>query len=117
MSWSTTRTPRCYDNINNNNSPLRNNKAGPMKVSSSCQSRCPRLTNLPCHGQALGVGDGGQFLITQPFNGVLVISQVQLGAHQDNGSIRTVVSDLRVPLKQSSSLRTGRDSKEKTFAA
>lgn len=32
------------------------------------------LTNLSRHGQALRVGDGGQLLVPQPLNGVLVIS-------------------------------------------
>lgn len=113
VTWSTTRAPRCYDK----KSPLGNDRPDPVRGSSSRQNRYPRLTNLPCHGQALGIGYGGQFLITQPFNGVLVIPQVQLGAHQDDGSIRTVVPDLWVPLKQSSSLRTVRDSRGKNLAA
>lgn len=33
-------------------------------------------TYLSGHGQALGVGDGGELLVPQPLNGILVISQV-----------------------------------------
>ena len=57
------------------------------------------LTDLSCHGQALRIGDGGQLLVSQPLNGVLVISQIQLGAHQDDGCVGAVVSHLRVPLE------------------
>ena len=57
-----------------------------------------RLTDLFGHGQALGVGDGGQLLLLQLLNGVLVIPQVQLGAHQDDGCVGAVVTHLRVPL-------------------
>lgn len=57
------------------------------------------LTYFFGHGQALGVDDGGEFLLLQLLDGVLVVSQVQLGAHQDDGSVGAVVSDLRVPLK------------------
>lgn len=55
-------------------------------------------TNLFGHGQALWVRDGCKFLFFQLLNCVLVISQVQLGANEDNGSVGTVVSDLWVPL-------------------
>lgn len=54
--------------------------------------------NLSGHGQALRVGDRGELLVPQPLNGVLVISQIQLGAHQDDGCVGAVVSHLRVPL-------------------
>lgn len=56
------------------------------------------LTNLSSHCQALWVGDGGELLVPQPLDGVLVISQIQLGAHQDDGCVGAVVSHLRVPL-------------------
>ena len=56
------------------------------------------LTYFFSHGQALGVDDGGEFLLLQLFDGVLVVSQVQLGAHQDDGRVGAVVSHLRVPL-------------------
>lgn len=46
------------------------------------------------------VDDGGQFLLLELFDSVLVISQVQLGAHQDDGSVGAVVSHLRVPLRR-----------------
>jgi len=32
------------------------------------------LTNLSCHSQTLGIGDGGELLVPQPLYGVLVIS-------------------------------------------
>lgn len=56
------------------------------------------LTDLSRHGQPLRVGDGGKLLVPQPLDGVLVISQIQLGAHQDDGCVGAVVSHLRVPL-------------------
>lgn len=56
------------------------------------------LTDFFGHGQALRIDDGGEFLLFQLLNGVLVVSKIQLGAHQDDGSIGAVVSDLRVPL-------------------
>lgn len=56
------------------------------------------LTDLPGHGQALRVGDRGELLVPQPLDGVLVISQIQLGAHQDDGCVGAVVSHLGVPL-------------------
>ena len=57
-----------------------------------------RLTDLSCHGQALGVGDRGQLLVPQPLDGVLVVPQVKLGAHQDDGGVGAVVSHFRIPL-------------------
>lgn len=56
------------------------------------------LTNLTGHGQALGVGDRCQLLVPQPFDGVLVVTEVQLGAHQEDGRVGAVVSHLWVPL-------------------
>lgn len=62
-------------------------------------STISKLTNLFGHGQALGVGDGGEFLLLQLLDGVLVVSQIQLGAHQDDGGVGAVVSHLWVPLR------------------
>ncbi len=59
-----------------------------------------QLTYFFSHGQALRVDNGGEFLLFQFFDGVLVVSQVQLGAHQDDGRVGAVVSHLRVPLWQ-----------------
>lgn len=56
------------------------------------------LTYFFSHGQALGVDNGGELLLLEFFDGVLVVSQVQLGAHQDDGGVGAVVSYLRVPL-------------------
>lgn len=67
-------------------------------VTMSCLRRV-RLTDFFGHGQALRVDDGGEFLLLQLLDGVLVVSEVQLGAHQDDGSVGAVVSDLRVPLR------------------
>lgn len=55
-------------------------------------------TDLFGHGQALRIGDGSELLLLQLLNGVLVVSQIQLGSHQDDGSGRTVVSHFWVPL-------------------
>lgn len=57
------------------------------------------LTNLSRHGQALWVGNRGELLVSQPLNGVFVISQIQLGANQDDGGVGAMVSHLRVPLR------------------
>lgn len=56
------------------------------------------LTNLPGHGQALGVGDGCQLLVPQPFNRILVITEVQFSAHQKDGRVWAMVPHLWVPL-------------------
>lgn len=59
-----------------------------------------QLTYFFSHGQALRVDDGGEFLLLQFLDSVLVVSQVQLGAHQDDGRVGAVVSHLRVPLAE-----------------
>lgn len=59
-----------------------------------------QLTYFFSHGQALRVDYGREFLLLEFFDGVLVISQVQLGAHQDDGGVGAVVSHLRVPLRE-----------------
>lgn len=56
------------------------------------------LTNLSGHSQTLRIGDGCQLLVPKPFNGVLVITEVQLGAHQKYGCVGAVVPHLWVPL-------------------
>lgn len=55
------------------------------------------------------VDDGGEFLLLEFFDGVLVVSQVQLGAHQDDRRVGAVVSHLRVPLGK----RRGRQSQKR----
>lgn len=55
-------------------------------------------TDLFGHGQALRVGDGGELLLLQFLNGVLVISQIKLGSYQDDWSVWTVVSHFWIPL-------------------
>lgn len=63
------------------------------------------LTYFFSHGQALRVDDGGKFFLFELFNSVLVISQVQLGAHQDDWRVGAVVSHLRVPLQGEKKVR------------
>lgn len=55
-------------------------------------------TDLLGQSQALRVGDRRQLLLFQLLDGVLVIPQVQLGAHQDDGCAGAVVPHLGVPL-------------------
>ena len=69
----------------------------PPRPSPAGRQRLP--TDLPGHGQALWVGDGRQLLVPQPLNGVLVVAEVQLGAHQEDGRVGAVVPHLRVPLQ------------------
>lgn len=57
-------------------------------------------TDLFCHGKALGVGDGRQLLLLQLLNRVLVIPEIEFGAHKNDGSVGTVVPHLRVPLQR-----------------
>lgn len=57
-------------------------------------------TDLFCHGKALGVGDGRQLLLLQLLNRVLVIPEIEFGAHENDGSVGTVVPHLRVPLQR-----------------
>lgn len=56
------------------------------------------VTDLFGHRQSLWICNGGEFLLLQLLCGVLVISQIQLGTHQDDGSVGAMVSHLRVPL-------------------
>ena len=70
-----------------------------MLVTSSLSEKTQvSVTNLFGHRQALGIGDRREFLLLQLLHSVLVISQIQLGAHKDDGSVGTMVSHLRVPL-------------------
>lgn len=61
------------------------------------------ITDFFGHGQSLGVRDGGEFLLPQLLYGLFVIPQIQLGAHQDDGSVGTMMSHLRIPLQSQSS--------------
>ncbi len=58
------------------------------------------VTNLFGHRQSLGICNWREFLLLQLVHGVLVISQIQLGTHQDDGSVGTMVPHLRVPLRR-----------------
>jgi hypothetical protein len=54
-------------------------------------------TDLLHHGQTLRKSDRGELLLPQLLNGVLVVAQVQLGADQNDGRLRTVVAHLGKP--------------------
>lgn len=56
------------------------------------------LTNLFGQCKALWVSNGCKLLLLEFFNGVLLVSQIQLGADQDDGCGRAVVPHLWVPL-------------------
>ncbi len=56
------------------------------------------LTYLLSQSQALRVGDWCQLLFLQLLNGIFLVPQIQLGAHQDDGCGGAVVANLRVPL-------------------
>lgn len=46
----------------------------------------------------LRVGNGRESLLLEFFNGLLVIPEIQLRAHQYDGCVGTVVAHFRVPL-------------------
>lgn len=50
------------------------------------------------HDQGLLVRDGLHLSGSQGVGGVAVVSQVELGAHEDDGDAGGVVFDLRIPL-------------------
>jgi len=56
------------------------------------------VTDLFGQGEAVRVGDGREFLFPQLVAGLLVFPQVQLGAHQNDGRVGTMVVHLAVPL-------------------
>lgn len=56
------------------------------------------ITNLFGHRQSLGIRYCVKFLLLQLFNGVFVISEIQLGTNQNDGGVGTMVPHLRVPL-------------------
>lgn len=47
----------------------------------------------------MGIGDRRQLFLLQLLDGVLVIPQIQLGAHQDDGRGGAVMTNLGVPLE------------------
>lgn len=55
-------------------------------------------TDFLGQSKALRIGNGGQLLLLQLLNGVLVITKIQLCAHKDDGSARAVVPHLGEPL-------------------
>ena len=56
------------------------------------------LTYILCQSQAVRIGDRWELLLLQLLNSVLLVPQIQLGAHQDDGRGGAVVTNLRVPL-------------------
>ena len=46
------------------------------------------------------VGDGIESFLFEFFNCFFVVSQIQFSAHQDDGGVGTVVTDLRGPLER-----------------
>lgn len=79
----------------------------PLFPSACCQDCHWPRTNLLGQCKALWIGNGCQLLLLQLLNGVLVISKVQLGSHEDDGGAGTVVSDLREPLARDQDLGYG----------
>lgn len=73
-------------------------------------------TDLLGQCQALWVGDRRQFLLLQLLDGVLVVPQVQLGAHQDDGCAGAVVPNLGKPLDRRGDERGTREWGEKRGA-
>lgn len=71
------------------------------------------LTYLLSQSQALRVGDWRQLLFLQLLNGFLLVPQIQLGAHQDDGCGRAVVADLRVPLAEDRSKGIQNETRER----
>ncbi len=70
-------------------------------------------TDLFGHGQALRVGDGGELLLLQFLNGVLVISQIKLGSYQDDWSVWTVVSHFWIPLNTHNTFQNDQNNQHK----
>ena len=60
----------------------------------------PPPASCPSARPYLRVGDGRQLLLLELLDGVLVLPEVELGAHQDDGRVWTVVAHLRVPLQR-----------------
>jgi hypothetical protein len=54
--------------------------------------------DLLAHGDTLLVGDGCKALLGKTVDRLLVLSQIELGADQDDGGVGVVVLDLWVPL-------------------
>lgn len=63
-----------------------------------CSHGTHGLTDLSRHGKALWISDRGELLVPQPLDGVLVVAEIQLGAHQNDGRVGTVVPHLGIPL-------------------
>lgn len=70
-----------------------------MSLKEVCGQRSV-ITDLLGHGQSLGVRDGRQLLLPQLLDGLFLIPQIQLGPHQDDGSVGTVVPHLWIPLQE-----------------
>lgn len=58
--------------------------------------------------KTLRIRYGGELLLFQLLNGVLVITEIQLCPHQDDGSVWAVVPHLGEPLEMEQNARDGR---------
>lgn len=56
--------------------------------------------NLLGYRQGLFVGDGLHLACAQSFRGRAIVSQIELGSHEDDGDIGGVVFDFREPLER-----------------
>lgn len=66
-----------------------------------CESRALEVlvcSNLLGHGECLFIRDGFHLSCTKGLRGRLVVSQIQLGADEDDGNVGCMVLDLRIPL-------------------
>lgn len=67
-----------------------------------CQGRTFQIlmcANLLGYRQGLFVGDGLHLACAQGFRGRAIVSQIELGSHEDDGDIGGVVFDFREPLE------------------
>ena len=69
-------------------------------------------TDLLGHRQALWVGDGRESLVSKLLIRLFVFAQIELGAHQDDGRVGTVMADLGEPLSTHSVLHTFRQTRK-----
>jgi len=69
-------------------------------------------TNFLGQSKALRICNGGQLLLLQLLDGVLVITKIQLCAHKDDGRARAVVPHLGEPLTRE---QNGEDMRSHTY--
>lgn len=71
------------------------------------------------HSQSLFVGDGLHLSLSESIYGTTVVSQIELGADQDDGNVGGMVFNLREPLHPSGSVSgppIGREGEGSTLA-